>query len=303
MKFKKIIAAVMALALTAGTFSVNSAFNTTASAAQATHPIVCNRSEGPGTVNAPSQAAAGTQVAITVTASNGCEIDNFTVVARKSNKELIYDHPRSQSKTYIINMPDEEVSYNVEFSSPTNKPFYIYQKLKNFGGDISIDDKGALKQGETITITATPKEGYKVDNILVQYHNSQLWVSGQPRYCKTDTIQGQPNQTVYTFSMPANDIDIRVNFAIDSTPAPAPEPEPTPTPTPTPDPTPTLSWKKGDANCDGIVTAADATAVLKHLTGIMELSYVGSINADMDQNGKVTAADATAILKFLINQQ
>ncbi len=293
MKFKTIIAAVMTFALMAGTFSANNAFSTTASAAQATHPIVCNRSEGPGTVSAPSQAAAGTQVAITVTASNGCEIDNFTVVARKSNKELIYDHPRSKSKTYIINMPDEEISYNVEFSSPTNKPFYIYQKLKNFGGDISIDDKGALKPGDLVTVTATPKEGYKVDNILVQYQNSQLWVSGQPRYCKTDTIQGQPNQTVYTFLMPANDIDIRVNFAIDSTPAP----------TPTPDPTPAPTWEKGDANCDGRVNAEDATAVLKHLAGIITLSNQGCKNADMDDNGKVTAADATAILKSLVNKQ
>ena len=104
----------------------------------------------------------------------------------------------------------------------------------------------------------------------------------------------------YTFVMPAKNITIFTEF---KDAPPATDPEPAPTPTPTPDPTPTLSWKKGDANCDGIVTAADATAVLKHLAGIIELSYIGSVNADMDQNGKVTAADATAILKFLINEQ
>ena len=105
----------------------------------------------------------------------------------------------------------------------------------------------------------------------------------------------------YKFVMPEHRITFFVEFS-DAQPAPNPTPEPTHTPTPTPDPTPTLSWKKGDANCDGKVTAEDATAVLKHLAGIMELSYMGSVNADMDQNGKVTAADATAILKMLVGK-
>ena len=67
-------------------------------------------------------------------------------------------------------------------------------------------------------------------------------------------------------------------------------------------PTPTPTWEKGDANCDGRVNAEDATAILKHTVGIMQLSEQGCKNADMDDNGKVTAADATAILKSLVSR-
>ncbi|MBD5111630.1 MAG: hypothetical protein HDT42_03740 [Ruminococcaceae bacterium] len=300
MKFKSITAVVMSLALTASTFSANSAFNTTASAAQATHDIRRHQFDGPGTVNVSPQAAAGDTVKLTATADEGYAVYRFTVVS-ESGKTLINDSPCSKSKTYEFVMPDEWVYYNVIFSKSVNRPYYIYQTYYTGRGNISVDkEEGAISPGDLVTVTATPREGYKVGNVLVQYYNSQSYTPGQPKYSKTDTIPGQPNQTVYTFSMPDNDIDICVNFVEDI--APAPTPEPTPTPTPTPDPTPTLNWKKGDANCDGIVTAADATAVLKHLTGIMELSYIGSVNADMDQNGKVTAADATAILKMLVGK-
>ena len=301
MKFKSITAVVMSLALTASTFSANSAFNTTASAAQAAHDISRFHFQGPGTASSShTQAAAGTTVTITVTANEGYVVNRFTLDT-DSGKSLINDTPCSKSKTYTFIMPDEGVYYSALFTAPVNRPYYIYHINHTGSGTVSVDkEEGAISPGDLVTVTATPREGYKVGNVLVQYHNSQSYNPGQPKYSKTDTIPGQPNQTVYTFSMPDNDIDICVNFVEDI--APAPTPEPTPTPTPTPDPTPTLNWKKGDANCDGIVTAADATAVLKHLAGITELSYIGSVNADMDQNGKVTAADATAILKMLVGK-
>ncbi|MDE7400361.1 MAG: dockerin type I repeat-containing protein [Oscillospiraceae bacterium] len=97
----------------------------------------------------------------------------------------------------------------------------------------------------------------------------------------------------YKFVMPEHRITFFVEFK---------DASPTPAPTPTPDPTPSPTWEKGDANCDGRVTAEDATAVLKHLAGIIALSEQGCKNADMDANDKVTAADATAILKLLVSK-
>jgi hypothetical protein len=56
----------------------------------------------------------------------------------------------------------------------------------------------------------------------------------------------------------------------------------------------------GDANCDGVVTAADAATILRSLVGLVELTPQGMINADVDGDGEVTAADASAILRYIV---
>ena len=63
--------------------------------------------------------------------------------------------------------------------------------------------------------------------------------------------------------------------------------------------TPTVSVSlMGDANCDGKVTIADATAIIQHLGNEDEykLSEQGAVNADViDKGDGVTGADANAI--------
>lgn len=53
----------------------------------------------------------------------------------------------------------------------------------------------------------------------------------------------------------------------------------------------------GDVNGDGIVSARDATMILKYNIGAVTLDDAALKNADMDGDNKVTARDATAILK------
>lgn len=55
----------------------------------------------------------------------------------------------------------------------------------------------------------------------------------------------------------------------------------------------------GDANCDGAVDLADATAIIQHIgnEGKYELSPQGFINADCTGDGKVTGADAIFLQK------
>lgn len=55
--------------------------------------------------------------------------------------------------------------------------------------------------------------------------------------------------------------------------------------------------KPGDVNGDGKITAADVTAVIKHIVEINKLSGINWANADVNDDGKITAADATTILK------
>ena len=56
----------------------------------------------------------------------------------------------------------------------------------------------------------------------------------------------------------------------------------------------------GDANGDGMITAADAALVLRSLVGLSELTMRGAANADVDGDGTVTAADAAAILRYVV---
>ena len=58
----------------------------------------------------------------------------------------------------------------------------------------------------------------------------------------------------------------------------------------------------GDANQDGYVEAADATAILKYNINKYTFKDNGEEAADANQNGYVEAADATAILKYNINK-
>jgi hypothetical protein len=56
----------------------------------------------------------------------------------------------------------------------------------------------------------------------------------------------------------------------------------------------------GDANCDGKVTSADASLILRALVGLSELSPRGALQADVDLDGEVTAEDAALILRYMV---
>ncbi|MCL2695988.1 MAG: hypothetical protein FWE69_06660, partial [Clostridiales bacterium] len=63
-------------------------------------------------------------------------------------------------------------------------------------------------------------------------------------------------------------------------------------------------WKlRGDADCNGTVSAADAAAILRHLVQLQYLTPQGLINAlvtDTTGSTTVSAADAAKILRWLV---
>ncbi|MCL2696275.1 MAG: leucine-rich repeat protein [Clostridiales bacterium] len=57
----------------------------------------------------------------------------------------------------------------------------------------------------------------------------------------------------------------------------------------------------GDADCSGVVTAADAAAILRYLVQLRPLSVLGRLNAKVTAGtNPVSAADAAKILRFLV---
>ena len=56
----------------------------------------------------------------------------------------------------------------------------------------------------------------------------------------------------------------------------------------------------GDANCDGMVTSADAAIILRSLVELAQLTPRGMLHADVDGDGEITAADAAMILRYIV---
>ncbi len=59
------------------------------------------------------------------------------------------------------------------------------------------------------------------------------------------------------------------------------------------------SYLVGDADLDSTVSIKDATAIQKHLAGLITLSEVGKVAADTDENTELNIKDATAIQKYI----
>ena len=60
------------------------------------------------------------------------------------------------------------------------------------------------------------------------------------------------------------------------------------------------SYDRGDANCDGAVTAADAAAILRHIVKLERIYLRGEEVADVTGDGQITAADAAKILRWIV---
>ena len=55
----------------------------------------------------------------------------------------------------------------------------------------------------------------------------------------------------------------------------------------------------GDVNCDGLITAQDASIVLQSIAGKKELSTGQTGAADVNGDGNITAQDASLILQYV----
>ena len=62
---------------------------------------------------------------------------------------------------------------------------------------------------------------------------------------------------------------------------------------------PVITGIMGDANEDGVVNVKDATAIQKHIAGLITLTERGLLLADVDRNDNVNIKDATAIQKWI----
>jgi murein DD-endopeptidase MepM/ murein hydrolase activator NlpD len=124
-----------------------------------------------------------------------------------------------------------------------------------------------------------------------------FWVRGpNGETTRNVTLSGVP-----TTGLGLNEpISATGNYDTTAQPTPTPTSTPTssPTGTPTPGPTPQI-FAAGDANCDGLVTPADALIILQVAAGI-EPSACAASHAETNCDGAITPADAIAVLEMTL---
>ena len=59
---------------------------------------------------------------------------------------------------------------------------------------------------------------------------------------------------------------------------------------------------RGDANCDGKISAADLTLICRYILGEGNINEAGKHAADSNKDGKISAADLTRICKHVLGE-
>ena len=134
-----------------------------------------------GTITSDKTSALnGETITLTVTPSNGYKLKNIIGVNTTKIDDTIY--------TFI--MPNEDVTINAEFEKISK----IITINNTNNGTISSSNTNAIT-GETITLTVTPSNGYKLKNII-------------------GVNATKVNDTTYTFLMPNEDATINAEFEL-----------------------------------------------------------------------------------------
>ena len=185
----------------AGDVEVSAAFRETVKPVEK-YKVNVSNSEGGIVEVDTNEAEAGATVAITATAKNGYELAGVNVSS--NGIPVSVNDNGNGTFTFIMPAGDVEVSATfVEKEAPAEKYSIKKGKEDTTRGTFSFD-KTEAKEGETVTVTVSPKEGYVLQ---------QIWAGG-------DTV-GRVQLTkladnTYAFVMPAGDVTVYANFVKES---------------------------------------------------------------------------------------
>lgn len=146
--------------------------------------------------------AAGSVVAVSAGRRSGYTFNGWT-----SGSNVVFDDPNAEETTFI--MPDGSVTVTANWSRDggssssgrdDSDPSYavgIPDKMEN--GSVSVSPKNA-SQGDRVTVTAEPDEGYELDSLKVLDKNGR-------ELALTDKGDGR-----FTFIMPAGRVEVKAAF-------------------------------------------------------------------------------------------
>lgn len=146
----------------------------------------------------------GTDI-VTVTAKNGNTDVALTEVQEAAQDEAAAQATTEKAKTvYTFTMPDGDVTINVEKNAKTYEVKVADANKDTLKITSPEADLDKVTAGTTITVVATPKDGYTLtaDGVVVTYGDNQT-LKATPDTEKANT---------YTFAMPAGDATVSAAF-------------------------------------------------------------------------------------------
>lgn len=152
------------------------------------------KSAANGSVSGPASAASGSTVTLTAKPNTGYEVDTITVSADAGDTVSV----SGGGNSYSFTMPAAYATVSASFKKVT---YQISKGAVSVGGSVALSADSANYR-QTVTVTATPEDGYEVDSIAVT--GATLTDSGDGKY---------------TFKMPASDVTVTANFKLKSTSA------------------------------------------------------------------------------------
>lgn len=158
-----------------------------------TNTITAVVNEQYGSATVPESAATQEQVRITATPKNGCRLDKILVYQTDDPTQTV-----NVDSENCFTMPAFPVTVEVVFAAYLNDITLIISNPEY--GTCSVD-RSAAGVGDTVTITATPNIGCKVESLTV--------TPADPAYTVTVAQDG-------TFTMPPCAVTVDVSFAVTS---------------------------------------------------------------------------------------
>ncbi len=125
---------------------------------QTSDPVYTVKSTSDRVTVSTSSAKAGAEISLTINPATGYELDELTVKNAADNS-LISVNGTGSTRTFT--MPAGNVTVAASFKEST----YTVTLTPVTGGTVSTD-KNAYKKGDTVTLTVTPADGYKLTKLV-----------------------------------------------------------------------------------------------------------------------------------------
>ena len=149
------------------------------------YPITVKDPEN-GDASAPVKAKPGDTVTVTTEPDEGFELDQITVIDGDGQPVMVTDgHFTMPESGVTVTVTFKAIEYNVKVTTPENGTL--------------VADLTKAKKGDTVTVNATPAEGYKLIDITVTADNGK------------EITVGADN----TFTMPASDVIVAATIVLD----------------------------------------------------------------------------------------
>ena len=172
-----------------------------------TYTITVTAGSG-GTVSGGGNVTHGDSVEVTATANQGYHFVNWTENGTEVSTSATYSFTATANRTLTANFaadavePDPEPTPEPEPEEPPYSGKYSYEISTDIGDNGAISVDRYATEGERVTITVTPDEAYKLDDLSVTANGKDVELTAN-------------GDGIYSFTMPSADVKITATFAED----------------------------------------------------------------------------------------